>query len=80
VEPDYQLVAEAMWLLADPQGYRSRLMEKGRNESTATTVRQLKTEVSRRQASTGYDDESRPNAPARIQKTMPRQSGGIFKR
>jgi hypothetical protein len=80
VEPDYQLVAEAMWLLADPNGYRSRLIEKGKNESTATTVRQLKTEANRRQASNSYDEEAHSSTPVRTQKPVQRPAGGIFKR
>ena len=29
VEPNYPLIAEALWLLADPKGFKNKLMQKG---------------------------------------------------
>lgn len=51
-EPNPQLVAEALWLLADPAGYRAKLMEKGGSKENEKTIRALKTEQSSRNAST----------------------------
>lgn len=46
VEPNYPLIAEALWLLADPDSYRNKLMEKGSQKTVEETVRKLKTEQS----------------------------------
>ena len=43
VEPNYPLITEALWLLADPKGYKAKLMEKGESVATEKTVRKLKT-------------------------------------
>ena len=43
VEPNYDLVSEALWLLADPSGYKSQIMKKGANKAVEQTVRKLKT-------------------------------------
>jgi len=57
VEPNYQLIAEALWLLSDPEGYRSQLVKTGKNQATEQTVRQLKTEQSRKSITTAQDDD-----------------------
>jgi len=44
VEPNYPLIAEALWLLADPTGYKTKIMEKGAHTAVEKTVRKLKTE------------------------------------
>jgi len=44
VEPNYPLIAEALWLLADPSGYKTKIMEKGAHTAVEKTVRKLKTE------------------------------------
>lgn len=48
VEPNYPLIAEALWLLSNPDEYRSKLIEKGATKANDKTVRELKTEQSRR--------------------------------
>jgi hypothetical protein len=42
------LIAEALWLLADPNGYKGKVREQGSKQATEKTVRQLKTEESRK--------------------------------
>jgi len=44
VEPNYPLIAEALWLLADPNGFKAKIMEKGAHTAVEKTVRKLKTE------------------------------------
>lgn len=44
VEPNYPLIAEALWLLADPNGFKAKVMEKGAHTAVEKTVRKLKTE------------------------------------
>jgi hypothetical protein len=74
VEPNYSLIAEALWLLSDPDSYRSELKKQGKNAAVEQTVRQLKTEQSRKNSSGNYqeEEEQRPRKVARPQ--------NIFKR
>lgn len=73
VEPNYQLIAEALWLLSNPDEYRQTLMKQGKNQAVEQTVRQLKTEQSRKNASSSYyEEEDKPRKIARPQ--------NIFKR
>jgi len=73
VEPNYSLIAEALWLLSNPEEYRSNLKRVGSNEKVEQTVRQLKTEQSRRNTSASYqEEEDKPRKIARPQ--------NIFKR
>ena len=43
VEPRHDLIAEALWLLADPQGYKTKIKSQGSKQAVEKTVRQLKT-------------------------------------
>ena len=79
VEPNHSLIAEALYLLADPDGYRAKVREKAEKDTTAKTVRSLKTEESKKIASTSADDEgddaSRKTAPK-----IKREQQSFFKR
>jgi hypothetical protein len=44
VEPNYNLISEVLWLMADEKGYKAKIMEKGAQKSIEKTVRKLKTE------------------------------------
>jgi len=78
VEPNHTLIAEALWLLADPDGYKGRVREIGGKQATEKVVRQLKTEEQRKiTSSTPEEDEPARRAP---QRTIPRNQGNIFKR
>lgn len=73
VEPNYPLIAEALWLLSDPESYRSELKKQGKNAAVEQTVRQLKTEQARKTSSTYHEEEEqRPRKISRPQ--------NIFKR
>ena len=73
VEPNYPLIAEALWLLSNPDEYRNSLMKQGKNQAIEQTVRQLKTEQSRKNVNTYQDDED--NRPRKIARPQ-----NIFKR
>jgi hypothetical protein len=78
VEPNHSLIAEALWLLADPDGYKGRVREIGGKQATEKVVRQLKTEEQRKIASSTPEEDDAPRkAP---QRTIPRNQGNIFKR
>jgi len=81
VEPRHDLIAEALWLLADPNGYKSKVRDQGSKQAVEKTVRQLKTEESRKIASSissSYEDEPRRTAP----RSEPRKlsKNNMFKR
>ena len=82
VEPRHDLIAEALWLLSDPDGYRSKVKEQGGKAATEQVVRQLKTEEARKLGSSSQTDEDdfkkKPfNKP---QRTNSRPSNNMFKR
>lgn len=77
VEPKHDLVAEALWLLADPDGYKSKIREAGKKEATAATIRTLKTEEKNKISSTGANEEPDDNGKSF---KLPRPSKGFFKR
>lgn len=81
VQPRHDLIAEALWLLADPEGYKSKIKEGTVKEATEKTVRMLKTEQQSRQSSTPMSDETDVQG-SRKPKTISRQNGGnnFFKR
>ena len=77
VEPNYNLITEALWLLADPSGFKETLMKKGSNKAVEETVRKLKTAQSSKSSAAAVQEE----APAtRSQRKIPRGGGNIFKR
>jgi hypothetical protein len=82
VEPNHGLIAEALWLLSDPDGYRNRVKEQGGRAATEKVVRQLKTEESRKLGSSSQTDEDdyRKKPTAKPQRTLSRQTNNLFKR
>ena len=75
VDPNYPLIAEALWLLSDPDGYRNELKKQGKNAAVEQTVRTLKTEQSRRTSSGVYQEEEETSKPRKISRPQ-----NIFKR
>tara|TARA_R100000322_G_scaffold80605_1_gene50427 strand:- start:208 stop:1536 length:1329 start_codon:yes stop_codon:yes gene_type:complete len=78
VEPNYPLVTEALWLLADPKGYKEQLKNQGTAAAVEQTVRKLKTAQSGRQASTSQTNKEKTVTRSK-KRTLPR-SNNIFKR
>jgi hypothetical protein len=76
VEPNYPLIAEALWLLSDPDGYRGNIMKQGKNQAVEQTVRQLKTEQANKIASSVSDYDE----PARQEQRKITRPQNIFKR
>lgn len=75
VEPRYDLIAEALWLLADPDGYKSQIKTIAKSEATQETVRKLKTEEARKlPTSVAEEQDDQP-----VRRKIPRQQN-IFKR
>jgi len=73
-EPNHALIAEALWLLADPKSYKSKIMEQGKMETTEKTVRMLKTEEARKNSNTPVIEQEEVK-----QRRIPRNNN-FFKR
>jgi hypothetical protein len=81
VEPRHDLIAEALWLLSDPDGYRGRIKDQGGKIATEKVVRQLKTEESRKIiSSNGVDDKEQPRSSSKPTRTIPRSNNNMFRR
>jgi len=81
VEPRHDLIAEALWLLADADGYKAKVRDQGAKANVEKTVRQLKTEESRKHSGSSMRDEpeSRQSSSKQTtQKTISRQN--MFRR
>ena len=79
VEPNHELIAEALWLLADPDGFKNKVKSQGSRVATEQTVRSLKTEEARRKGSAVVDRDEDPvtNKPKR---TIQRSNKNMFQR
>jgi hypothetical protein len=74
VEPNHSLIAEALWLLADPESYRNKIKEQGQKATVEKTARMLKTEEARRNSSSPVVEQEEVK-----QRTIKR-SDNFFKR
>jgi len=84
VEPRHDLIAEALWLLADADGYKARVREQGNKQAVEKTVRQLKTEESRKLTGSSNngetDEERKPLSNNRSQQKTISRPNNMFKR
>lgn len=76
-QPRYDLIAETLWLLSDPDDYKENIRKQAKNEVVADTVRKLKTEESRKISSYTRDEDEDDIKPA--SRKITRQTN-IFKR
>ena len=79
VEPRHDLIAEALWLLADPTGYKAKLQGQGKNAATEKTVRMLKTEAAKKITSSVAPEREQPVSRSNKRK-LPRKQQNFFKR
>tara|TARA_B100001769_G_C22081728_1_gene582918 strand:- start:259 stop:1590 length:1332 start_codon:yes stop_codon:yes gene_type:complete len=81
VEPNYDLISEALWLLQDPTGYKDKIMQKGAQKSVEATVRKLKTEQANAggRSSLGIKDKE-PSSSRTTGKKKLQRASNIFKR
>jgi hypothetical protein len=79
VEPNHALIAEALWLLADPDGYKEKVRESATKATTEKHVRMLKTEQSNKHSST-ITEESGDTKGSGKKNAIPRPSQNFFKR
>lgn len=69
VEPNHALIAEALFLLKDPEAYRTKVREMGAQEETKKIVKTLKTEESKKTLSSPVVEEEE-----RSKKKIPRNN------
>jgi hypothetical protein len=79
VEPRHDLIAEALWLLSDPDGYKSKLKAQGSVQAVEDTVRKLKTEESRKTVTSSQEDYTDKTKPNSKKQTIQKQ-GNFFRR
>ena len=80
VEPNHALIAEALWLLSNPEEYRNKVREAAKKEATEKTVRMLKTEEQNRTASgnnSNTDDDAKRTPK---DQGLKRNNANFFKR
>lgn len=66
IEPNQPLIAETLWLLSDPEGYRKTLIQQGKNQQLEKVTKQLKTEQNNR--STGSMEGEQEKGTRKIQR------------
>jgi len=79
VEPNYTLIAEALWLLSDPVQYKAKIMSKGAQKNIEKTVRKLKTEQANN-TTTSHGIQKTEQAASRKSKKKLQRSNNIFRR
>lgn len=80
VEPRHDLIAEALWLLSDPDGYKDKVREIAKKETTAQTIRGLKFEEGNKKGSSSQQDEKPENRASNNRDRISRPSQNFFKR
>jgi hypothetical protein len=81
IKPNHALIAEVLWHLSDPDGFKAKLKETGEKEATKKTVRALKTEQHNR--STGNSNGENENGEQKrnqTQRTISRPAPAKFAR
>jgi hypothetical protein len=80
--PRYDLIAEATWLLQDPEDYKASIRAAVEREVAGDTAKKLKTEEGRRLRSTSSasDDQEDKSRKAPKKRGLSRKPGNIFKR
>jgi len=66
--PRYDLIAETLWLLSDPDDYKDQIRRQAKNEVTQETVKKLKTEEARRLSSTVTEEREHSNSKPSLKK------------
>jgi|TARA_R110000823_G_scaffold21133_11_gene63976 hypothetical protein len=80
VEPRHDLIAEALWLLSDPDGYKNKVKNLGSQDAVANTVRQLKTAQSKKNVSSSKTNNQDSTARPRNTKNTVQRKNNMFKR
>lgn len=79
VEPNHELIAEALWLLADPDGYKKEVSRIAKNAHAEETARKLKTEEASK-GSSGHSDEEEQETRRISKRGIQKPSKNFFAR
>lgn len=78
-EPRYDLIAETLWLLQDPEDYKANIRQSAVNDTVKDTVKTLKTEEGRKLKSTPSKEEDDDTSRKTTSKnTLKRKPKNIF--
>jgi hypothetical protein len=80
VEPNHGLIAEALWLLADPDGYKSQISKGATNVAAADVARQLKSEQANKNGGGAEPQAGNERTTGAHQRTIKRPGKGFFGR
>lgn len=80
VEPRHDLIAEALWLLSDPDGYKSKIKGLGSQAAVADTVRKLKTAQSKKNSSSSKIVSNNSSRRTTAKKPTVQRKNNMFKR
>jgi len=80
VEPRHDLIAEALWLLSDPNGYKNKIQEQGSRKAVEKTVRQLKTAQSQKSTSSSIQESDSNSRRKPTRKPTVQRKNNMFKR
>lgn len=80
VKPRHDLIAEALWLLSDPDGYKKAIGRVSVKDANAKTLRTLKTEAEQKGKGTPDEEEEDKGRGNRPVKTLNRQKRNFFSR
>lgn len=78
-DANHGLIAEALYLLADPEGYRTKIREQGQKTATTKAVRELKTEQASGKNGLGTFEDGDEKATKK-QGGLPRMQGFFQRR
>jgi hypothetical protein len=67
-EPRYDLIAETLWLLSDPEDYKENIRKQVANEVVKDTVKKLKTEEAHKISSSSREQEDNSSPRRKISK------------
>jgi hypothetical protein len=80
VEPRHDLIAEALWLLSDPDGYKDKVKSLGSQATVADTVRKLKTAQSKKHTSSSRVSSDTSTTRRSTKKPTVQRKNNLFKR
>jgi len=80
VEPRHDLIAEALWLLSDPDGYKTKVKSLGSQAAVADTVRKLKTAQSKKNTSSSRTSNESNSTRRTAKKPTVQRKNNMFKR
>jgi len=72
VEPNFELLAEATYLLSDPEGYRNSIRQQGKNVATTEIAKKLKTEQMNNSGGGGFEMDEPDNKAGKKKLSRPR--------